>query len=890
MVDRTRVGELRQATQLQPRATPTQTFYRAEEADLSKARRFEQISGALDKMAGVSQDMATAQFEQRSREREADQVLLATRNFTNWSQGLDQNLWNLEPEQFQAAIDGKFQEFMTGQTDPNLRTAYTNMYADFYTSSVGSNADKFRERQQSDRMGLLTDRLWSAVRDPNLDTAGRNAAIEEVIAFARSEYNIPPNTLNDWLVQQQYNIAQLPDQDENFAILDWMDSNNISNVGRYAEQVSYIRGQKTTMDGITAEVARAKLFEDIQKRQQSGQRTDRAFLTPYVESGLLTAAQQESLLADEDKWWKEQETAQLTTTLVNQGVNSVVGGDGGYALPSAVQQDAGFTTGAAGVASRLNIPVGWLYAVMGFETGGTFNPAEPNRGGSGATGLIQFMPSTAVGLGTTTEALAGMSRSEQLAYVEKFYAPYAGKIHSASDLYLATLYPYALDQGGDYVLGSHESDDEARKVASQNAIFDTNGDGYITKNEVASYYNSSSYTAMYTGPSTGIAGLVTQDVTMPNGTTLTATEYNTQLGAAYTQRSEAISQSLMEDPATRVSRELREFWGRTGGTVVNPQWKQALEAGYHMARNQDGTGSAPNEVSQMAYMLYQQMDANAPQILNAYTTPEMRDYFEAVKIYEQDLKQPLPTAFASARAAALTAGSPSEVEDRAKVVSSIVDDKMVASDGWFSFEKRIGNIQQIQAVARRTVDHFLTLGLNPEQAEKATRSRMEQDYTVVGTTLVRTDNIQIINYPRQGLNGFVADMDAVMKAIPNDALYKDYLETQGATGEITLVQDPYNDNRFSFRDSNFNAIPVRVAYTDPETNETSYVIDPNSGFLGITTEMLPSLADAAWTANRMAEQEQAAAREKQFEDSLNYPIDGQGGHYDGFGSWIPDPQ
>ena len=37
-------------------------------------------------------------------------------------------------------------------------------------------------------------------------------------------------------------------------------------------------------------------------------------------------------------------------------------------------------------------------AVMSFETGGTFDPGIRNAAGSGATGLIQFMPSTAAGL------------------------------------------------------------------------------------------------------------------------------------------------------------------------------------------------------------------------------------------------------------------------------------------------------------------------------------------------------------------------------------------------------------------------------------------------------------------------------------------------------------
>lgn len=57
------------------------------------------------------------------------------------------------------------------------------------------------------------------------------------------------------------------------------------------------------------------------------------------------------------------------------------------------------------IAKRLQMPTegaNWLMACMAFETGETFSPTIKNGAGSGATGLIQFMPKTAIGLGTTT--------------------------------------------------------------------------------------------------------------------------------------------------------------------------------------------------------------------------------------------------------------------------------------------------------------------------------------------------------------------------------------------------------------------------------------------------------------------------------------------------------
>ena len=48
----------------------------------------------------------------------------------------------------------------------------------------------------------------------------------------------------------------------------------------------------------------------------------------------------------------------------------------------------------------------WLMSCMAFESGETFSPSVRNAAGSGATGLIQFMPSTAKDLGTSTTELA----------------------------------------------------------------------------------------------------------------------------------------------------------------------------------------------------------------------------------------------------------------------------------------------------------------------------------------------------------------------------------------------------------------------------------------------------------------------------------------------------
>lgn len=127
------------------------------------------------------------------------------------------------------------------------------------------------------------------------------------------------------------------------------------------------------------------------------------------------------------------------------------------------------------IETRLRMPTGSLLAVMKFETGGTFNPAEKNRAGSGATGLIQFMPSTAKTIGTSTDALAQMSAEDQLDYVEKYFQPYKGKLGTLKDAYMAVLYPKAIGKPEWYPLFT-----QGTKAYEQNAGLDRDKKGMVT--------------------------------------------------------------------------------------------------------------------------------------------------------------------------------------------------------------------------------------------------------------------------------------------------------------------------------------------------------------------------------------------------------------------------
>lgn len=121
------------------------------------------------------------------------------------------------------------------------------------------------------------------------------------------------------------------------------------------------------------------------------------------------------------------------------------------------------------VSDNLDIDPNWLMAVINSESG--FNPMAVNPYSS-ATGLIQFLPSTASGLGTSTSALKNMDRVEQLYYVEKYLEPYKNNITGYTDLYLAVFYPAAMDKPASWAF--------PQSIYAGNAIVDVNNDGKIT--------------------------------------------------------------------------------------------------------------------------------------------------------------------------------------------------------------------------------------------------------------------------------------------------------------------------------------------------------------------------------------------------------------------------
>lgn len=137
---------------------------------------------------------------------------------------------------------------------------------------------------------------------------------------------------------------------------------------------------------------------------------------------------------------------------------------------------------------NLNINPDWLMAVMGFETGYTFDPTSSNPGSS-ATGLIQFIESTARGLGTTTTSLRRMTAVQQLDYVEKYFAQYASRITNLGDCYMAVLWPVAIGRPDSYVMWTKTGTYATQYAA--NAGLDVNRDDQITRGEAVTRVNTS---------------------------------------------------------------------------------------------------------------------------------------------------------------------------------------------------------------------------------------------------------------------------------------------------------------------------------------------------------------------------------------------------------------
>lgn len=92
-------------------------------------------------------------------------------------------------------------------------------------------------------------------------------------------------------------------------------------------------------------------------------------------------------------------------------------------------------------AGRLNIDPAWLANIIHLESGGNPQARNPT---SAATGLIQFMPKTAQGMGTTIDAIYQMNGRQQMPLVEQYFVNIIkryGPLDSQEKVIAAVFYP-----------------------------------------------------------------------------------------------------------------------------------------------------------------------------------------------------------------------------------------------------------------------------------------------------------------------------------------------------------------------------------------------------------------------------------------------------------------
>jgi hypothetical protein len=190
-------------------------------------------------------------------------------------------------------------------------------------------------------------------------------------------------------------------------------------------------------------------------------------------------------------WEDVSQPRKLISCIVPPGLGSDGGEETLPAFPCIKKLSVSNLQSIVETAHTIGIEPDWLATIIDFETGGTCSTTQKNAAGSGATGLIQFMPKTAQNLlGTSTpeeavQKLEAMSFPEQMKLVERYFAPHAGKMKSLSDAYLAVLYPAFIGASDDAVMGRTGS-----AIYTQNAGFDSAHKGYITKADITSRINA----------------------------------------------------------------------------------------------------------------------------------------------------------------------------------------------------------------------------------------------------------------------------------------------------------------------------------------------------------------------------------------------------------------
>jgi hypothetical protein len=120
--------------------------------------------------------------------------------------------------------------------------------------------------------------------------------------------------------------------------------------------------------------------------------------------------------------------------------------------------------------AELGLDPGVIADLIYYESGWRPNAVNPK---SGATGLIQFMPSTAAGLGISTELIYTLDASEQMPWVAEYFRRQLAAVRSKwtgteTDHYMLVFYPAAVGNP-DYAFPSKVTDVNASVTAADYA-------------------------------------------------------------------------------------------------------------------------------------------------------------------------------------------------------------------------------------------------------------------------------------------------------------------------------------------------------------------------------------------------------------------------------------
>ncbi len=134
----------------------------------------------------------------------------------------------------------------------------------------------------------------------------------------------------------------------------------------------------------------------------------------------------------------------------------------------------------------------WLLTCIYMES--RFNPKAVNKD-TGASGLIQIMPSTAKDIKISLNEILSMGAIAQVQKViPVYFKNKIGRMKSVYDVYFAIFYPVAIGKPNSFIIGREKSLEFAKKVRNVNSGYDFNKDGVISVGEVKLFVDKNYFT------------------------------------------------------------------------------------------------------------------------------------------------------------------------------------------------------------------------------------------------------------------------------------------------------------------------------------------------------------------------------------------------------------